>query len=73
LLTYFLLNNKNRNSLLIDNLIRLLNNKRGGEITLKCPRCGYEFEIEVKNVSAERNEGDFEKIVDTSTTLPDYP
>jgi hypothetical protein len=73
LLTYSLLNNKTRNSLLIDNLIRLLNNKKGGEITLKCPRCGYEFEIEVKSASAERNEGDFEKIVDTSTTLPDYP
>jgi len=39
----------------------------------KCPRCGYEFEIEVKEIASEREEKEFEKIVDTSTTLPDYP
>ncbi|OGI12082.1 hypothetical protein A3K64_01945 [Candidatus Micrarchaeota archaeon RBG_16_36_9] len=38
----------------------------------KCPRCGYEFEVEIKESSKETG-GEFEKIVDTSTSLPDYP
>ena len=44
---------------------------KGGEKTPKCPRCGYEFETEIEEPSKEP-ERDFEKIVDTSITFPEY-